>query len=139
MMSPPALPTTIVVLGCLLPVWLTAQEPVAPQFGDEIEIQEVLLDVVVTDGDGSVIVGLEEDDFVVEENGSPMEIRSLSFYSNRVFRGPVGEASEASPPAEPDPRYFVLLYYRPAIATNQDINLRARLPEAGRQKNFRTD
>lgn len=133
MMSPSVLSTTIAVLGCLIPACLAAQEAAIPQFGDEIEIQEVLLDVVVTDGDGSVIVGLDKDDFVVEENGSAVEIQSLSFYSNRVFRGPVAEVSETSPPAAPDPRYFVLLYYRPAIATDRDINLRARLPEAGRQ------
>jgi len=139
MMPPTALTQTnlaqtALVLACLLtPSWLRAQEPAATQFGDEIEIKEVLLDVVVTDSEGSVIVGLDKDDFSVVENGSAMEIQSLSFYSNRTFRGQVGGTAEAAPELEPDPRYFVLLYYRPAIAINRDVNLRARLPEAGRQ------
>ncbi|HVR10672.1 MAG TPA: hypothetical protein VMW75_21680, partial [Thermoanaerobaculia bacterium] len=53
-----------------------AQEPPQqpqPRFGEKIEVREVLLDALVTDAQGHVIVGLGKDDFVVRENGKRMD------------------------------------------------------------------
>ena len=41
------------------------------EFGEKLNVHEVLLDVLVTDARGHVIVGLGKDDFVVREDGKP--------------------------------------------------------------------
>jgi len=105
-------------------------------FEGQVEVSEVLLDVLVTDRAGNVVMGLGEDDFVVEENGEPMEIQSVSFYSNRRFLGGLGD-SQPSGVEEPDvseDRYFVLFFYRPPLhAAGVDREHFLRLSEAGRR------
>ena len=67
------MPTRIVVPALFLLVNLVpglaigqSEEPRA-EFAEEMEVTEVLLDVLVTDSDGQIIVGLGKDDFEVEE------------------------------------------------------------------------
>ena len=48
-----------------------------------MNVNEVLLDVLVTDAKGNVIVGLDKGDFVVKDNGRPVELTGVTFYSNR--------------------------------------------------------
>src|SRR5687768_115093 len=64
-----------------------AQAPPPPDFEEELTVEEVLLDVLVTDRQGNVIVGLGKDDFVVEEEGEPVALTSVTFYSNRELVG----------------------------------------------------
>ena len=83
-----------------------AQEepPATAPFGEQVEVTEVLLDVLVTDRDGNVIVGLKPEDFLVEENGEPIPLLDVSFYSNRPqldaegrrVEGPAGSATSSS-------------------------------------------
>ncbi|MCH9649573.1 MAG: VWA domain-containing protein [Deltaproteobacteria bacterium] len=116
------------------------QEPEAP-FKDTIEVKEVLLDVVVTDEDGNVIVGLDKGDFRIEEEGREVEIESASFYSSRQLLEPIFEPGEAPQPesssspqdSPPEDRYFVLLYFRPLVGSQGDNRLYLRLPEAGKK------
>jgi VWFA-related protein len=84
-------------------------EPQAPgQFGEKIDVNEVLLDVLVTDSKGNVIVGLKPDDFVVKENGKPVELTGLTFYSDRRL---VGGAKEGVKVDEvPEDRFFILFF-----------------------------
>lgn len=107
---------------------LLAQEQ-SPRFAEELTVVEVLLDVVVTDETGSVILGLEADDFVVEEQGEPVELRGFSFYSNRR---PLDSPPLTQPGLPPDERYFVLLFYRPPVSSRFDFRSAARMPQAGR-------
>ncbi len=89
-----------------------AQEPQKGDFGDQVSVSEVLLDVLVTDRNGSVIIGLTPDDFVVEEDGKPVEVGSVTFYSNRRLLdepGTLGEATLAID-KEPKSRYFILFF-----------------------------
>lgn len=84
-------------------------------FSGEVEVSEVLLDVLVTDRQGNVVVGLGADDFQVTEDGRAVEVTAATFYSNRRFAGSVGETSGAPTPGvdletEPRDRYFVLLF-----------------------------
>jgi VWFA-related protein len=76
-----------------------------------VVVSEVLLDALVTDKQGRVILGLGPDDFVVEEGGQPVEIAGVSFYSSQ----------ERSPSARidlpgfdlsdiPEDRYFILFF-----------------------------
>src|SRR5947209_9009165 len=52
------------------------------QFQGKVNVNEVLLDVLVTDAKGNVIVGLDKNDFVVKENGKPVALTGVTFYSN---------------------------------------------------------
>ncbi|MEM9555355.1 MAG: VWA domain-containing protein [Acidobacteriota bacterium] len=75
----------LVAALCALP--LAAQSDSEPlrdrTFEGTVEVSEVLLDVLVTDRDGNIVLGLGPDDFQVVENGEALPVRSVSFYSNR--------------------------------------------------------
>src|SRR5688500_17374271 len=90
------LPTTIgapfmkrfaVILALLVLTLPTfAQEQVlaqAPQYGERIDVNAVLLDVIVTDRKGNHILGLGPDDFIVKENGVEQTIDSVDYFTNR--------------------------------------------------------
>ena len=64
-----------------------AQEQDHPQaeFTGEIAVTEVLLDVLVTDSKGNVVIGLGPEDFEVKDQGEVVDLTSASFYSNRRF------------------------------------------------------
>ena len=117
------------VLVALITTNAAAQEEPAGRVEEEMEVREVLLDVLVTDPQGHVIVGLGKDDFVVEEDGRPVEVESVSFYSNRRLLAPGAPADDA---AVPEDRYFVFLFVRPPMGPARDPLLVARLPKAGR-------
>lgn len=94
-----------------------AGEP--PAIGEQIEVSEVLLDVLVTDRQGSVIVGLGPEDFVVEEDGEPVALTGATFYSNRRFleSREAAAARRVDPARVPEDRYFVLfLHDQPGAA-----------------------
>ena len=115
------IPVALAVLGWVAapraPV--AAQEEPAAGFEAMVEVTEVLLDVLAVDGSGEIVTGLGEDDFVVEENGEPVEITDVGFYATRY--GPDGsllaDASgkpldEAIPSTRiPSSRYFVLFFH----------------------------
>jgi VWFA-related protein len=84
------------------------QEPAKPagRFGERIQITEVLLDVLVTDADGNVVVGLDKDDFVVEEKGQPVEVGSATFYGGTQLA-----AAPERTGASPADRFFILFFH----------------------------
>jgi VWFA-related protein len=108
-----------------------------PTFEEKVEVQEVLLDALVTDRQGSVILGLEADDFVVEENGEPVELTAVSFYSNRRFTGDSAVVARSGidlgSGATPDPRYFIVFLHDQTDANNDAPGLLARQLDAGRR------
>ena len=55
----------VLVIGLALPVSAPAQQAPVEEFGEELDVVEVLLDVLVTDKSGQVIIGLGKDDFTV--------------------------------------------------------------------------
>jgi VWFA-related protein len=112
-----------------------------PSFGEKIEVREVLLDALVTDRQGKVIVGLNRNDFAVSENGKPVELTGVAFYSNRRL---VGGGSTAlagrgvSAEQAPEDRYFILFVQDQRFRTRGDdasegSRLLARQVLAGRQ------
>jgi VWFA-related protein len=106
-------PSRLLVVACLLAVTpLAAQQPTLQKepFQEQIEVTEVLLDVVVTDGDGNIILGLDRDDFVVEDEGQPVDLTDVTFYSNRRFLESVNLAERLgiSPEQVPVDRFFIL-------------------------------
>lgn len=65
------------VLFLFIPWVLSAQkEPEYPKY--EVQVNLVTLNVEVLDRDGNPIWGLKEPDFVVEEDGTPMEISNFA-------------------------------------------------------------
>ncbi|MEM8996243.1 MAG: hypothetical protein AAGF23_15755, partial [Acidobacteriota bacterium] len=70
-------------------------------FDDLVEVSEVFIDVLATDADGEVVPHLGADDFIVEEDGVPVELTSVSYYSTRY-----GDAG-AEEGVVPSSRYLV--------------------------------
>ena len=106
----------------LTPLWIAAAltflSPCAAQdetstelqlqtFEDLVEVSEVFLDVLALK-DGQVAEGLGIDDFVVKEDGEPVELTSVSYYTTRY-----GTSSDQEPGVGevPSSRYFVLFFH----------------------------
>ncbi len=93
-----------------------ARDQERPEFGERIEVEEVLLDVLVTDARGNPVVGLAPDDFVVEEDGEPVTLTGATFYSSsELIGGTEGVAAAiaargAAIDTVPRDRYFILLF-----------------------------
>jgi VWFA-related protein len=122
------LPVALLVLSALWAGLAVGQEEPAGRVEAALEVREVLLDVLVTDPQGHVIVGLGAEDFVVEEDGRPVAVESVSFYSNRRLLGPAAPAGDG---VVPEDRTFIFLFVRPATGPARDPLLMARLPRAG--------
>ncbi len=110
----------------LLPAGARAQEGTSAGFGEQINVTEVLLDVLVTDTKGNVILGLEPTDFIVEEKGAPVTVNSATFYSNRRFvdSADLAERMGVERGQVPVDRFFILFfeesrYYDSSFAANQ--------------------
>jgi VWFA-related protein len=108
-----------------------AQEEAATPapFQEEVEVTEVLLDVLVTDRQGNVIVGLGKDDFLVEEDGRPIPLIDVAFYSNRPRLDDGGRATAA---AESE-RFFVLFFHDQRRLNTEVRGVLARQIEASRR------
>ncbi len=98
---------SLVVLA-LLTVPAAAQEEPAAEFEGLVEVTEVLLDVLVTDRSGATVTGLGKDDFIVEENGEPVDLTGVSFYTTRY--GPDGRPL-AGDGEVPSSRYFIFFFH----------------------------
>jgi VWFA-related protein len=82
------------------------------QFQGKVNVNEVLLDVLVTDAKGNVIVGLDKNDFVVKENGNPVDLTGATFYSNRrlLESNPTLAKKGVSTDQGTEDRYFILFF-----------------------------
>jgi len=108
------LKTSILASTLVLPLSLPsrAQEPAQVGFEGKVTVNEVLMDVLVTDAKGNVIVGLDKNDFRVKEGGKPVELTGVTFYSNRrlVQASPQLEAKGVKVEQIPEDRFFVLFF-----------------------------
>jgi VWFA-related protein len=125
------------VLGALLLLAPAAQaqdtqdQPPQGQFGERINVNEVLLDVLVTDARGNVIVGLGPQDFVVKENGKPVDLTGVTFYSNRRLVGSAKEGVKVD--KVPEDRYFILFFDDQKDTVIEAPELLSRQVEAGQR------
>lgn len=109
--QPFSLSLRLLLLGLSLPqVALGQQEPIEGVFTGEVEVTEVLLNVVVTDKQDRIIVGLGLDDFVVSEDGERVQVTSATFYSSRRILGSAEPLLSGGAAIEmaPQDRYFIL-------------------------------
>lgn len=126
--------TLLVAAGALPALAQPPQPEVDRPFEEEIDVTEVLLDVLVTDQQGNVIVGLGPEDFVVREDGERVEIEDVTFYSSSV---PAESAAElAAKGIEVDPvaedRYFILFFDDVSKYQSSELNLMPQQIRAGR-------
>ncbi|MEM9595119.1 MAG: VWA domain-containing protein [Acidobacteriota bacterium] len=104
------------------------------EFGDLVEVSEVLLDVLVTDRDGNVVIGLGPEDFVIEEDDQTRNVTGVSFYSNR-FQLREGEKGVQNPLSNevPADRYFILFFHDQRRQFDPRSRLVRKQLEASRQ------
>lgn len=106
--------TCFCIAALLIPIGLQAQEePEAPTgelqfqtFEDLVEVSEVFLDVLALDSKGQTVPGLTADDFQVTEDGQPVTLTSVSYYTTRY-----GQEAAASADEVPSSRYIVLFFH----------------------------
>lgn len=94
------------------------QAPPQARFGDEVQVSEVQIDALVSDAKGNVVLGLGRDDFKVEEDGRPVALTDVTFYSNRrlLESSRRAEALGQTPGEVPANRYFILFFDDPRSA-----------------------
>ncbi len=151
------LAAALLVLSLLLPAAARAQDqaeaqppapartqpqppaaPPAAQFGEEVEVTEVFLDVLALDRHGRSVPGLGKDDFVVTENGEPVEVTSVDYYTTRYEDlGKSGtprarEGAEAAPAAVPSARYFIFFFHDQSGTVPKEAVLTSRRLDAAR-------
>ena len=121
--------SSVFVLLSLLAVPATAQEEA---YGEAVAVDEVLVDVVVEDRRGNVVLGLGAEDFVVTDEGQDGDVTGVTFYSNRRFLESDSQARAMGidPDAVPTDRYFILVFHDQAQLLPR---LNSQLLEAGRQ------
>jgi len=111
-----AKPALIVLFTVLIGVSsLAGQEPEEPQttIRERLEVTEVLLDVLVTDRTGNIIIGLKPEDFTIQDGEREITAKSATFYSNRRFVELGATASRLGISSEemPSDRYFIFFFH----------------------------
>jgi VWFA-related protein len=101
---------SLVALAALaLPGLAQQQQP----FQEQIEVNAVLLDVIVTDPKGNQILGLTKDDFVVKENGVVQEVESVDYFTNRRLLDAREENAPFKVERVREDRYFIFFFDKP--------------------------
>lgn len=112
-------------------------EPPAGEFGEELVVTEVFLDVLALDRKGEVVPGLGPEDFVIRRDGRPVEITSATFYTTRYQdlersgAQPPREGAAAAPQQVPAARYLIFFFHDQTGAVERPGELtRSRLEAA---------
>jgi VWFA-related protein len=129
-----SIPLLLALAATATPAVRSQQEtPPAGSFAERLEVSEALLDVLVTDRDGNVVLGLGPADFRVTVDGKQAEVTAASFYSNRRFLDSAAAARLGlDPSAVPDRRTFVLFFDDQRLEAFDNPQLRQRQLQAGR-------
>jgi VWFA-related protein len=83
------------------------------QFQEQIDVNAVLLDVIVTDSKGHQILGLSKDDFIVKENGVDQPVDSVDYFTNRRLLDQREEAAPFKVERVREDRYFIFFFDKP--------------------------
>lgn len=93
-----------------------AQEP--SRFGERVDVNVVLIDAIVTDSQGSQILGLTKDDFVVKEDGTDQELDSLDYFTNRKLLNAREQDAPFKVEQVREDRYFIFFFDKPINGEN---------------------
>jgi VWFA-related protein len=108
---------------------LLAQQPQQnPQpFGERVDVNLVQLDAIVTDSRGNQMLGLGKDDFVVRENGQPLPVDSVDYFTNRRLINAPESAAAFKVERVHDERYMIFFFDKiTSDFTSQAEMIRAR-------------
>ena len=119
-----SLAVLIALVAVALPVFPQQQ----PALNEQIDVNAVLLDVIVTDRKGNHILGLGPDDFVVKENGVQQNVDSVDYFTNRRLLDQREEQAPFKVERVREERYFIFFFDKPMepSALFDDL-IRARL------------
>ena len=112
---------TLATLALVLPA--AAQQPA---FGERVDVNAVLIDVVVTDRSGNQILGLTKDDFEVKENGVRQTIDSVDYFTSRRLLNDREEKLPFDVERIKEERYLVFFFDKPEGAGMFEQLARAR-------------
>ncbi len=96
------------VVSFIAAPWMTMAQDPSAEFEGMVEVTEVLLDVVAVDSSGDAVRGLGKDDFIVLENGEPVDLSGVSYYTTRY--DPNGEIVVEDGDV-PSSRYFIFFFH----------------------------
>ncbi len=82
-------------------------------FQEQIDVNAVLLDVIVTDSKGNQILGLAKDDFIVTEDGVAQTVESVDYFTNRRLLDQREEDAPFKVERVREDRYFVFFFDKP--------------------------
>lgn len=100
--------TTVALLALSLPAF--SQQP----FEEQIDVNVVLLDVIVTDPKGNHILGLGADDFIIKENGVEQTVDSVDYFTNRRLLDQREEQAPFKVERVRDERFFIFFFDKPS-------------------------
>ena len=132
-----AIAVTLALFAMALPA-LAQEKP----FQEQIDVNAVLLDVIVTDTKGNQILGLTRDDFVVKENGIAQEVDSVDYFTNRRLLDAREENAPFKVEQVREDRYFIFFFDKPeapAALFDQLTNARAAVRDFIRNQMKETD
>ncbi|HEX7833337.1 MAG TPA: VWA domain-containing protein [Thermoanaerobaculia bacterium] len=98
----------IALLALALPTF-AQQKP----FQEQIDVNAVLLDVIVTDSKGNQILGLGKDDFIVKEDGVAQPVESVDYFTNRRLLDQREEDAPFKVERVREDRYFIFFFDKP--------------------------
>lgn len=124
-----AIVAVLTVFVATLPLAAQQQETPDTTIRERIEVTEVLLDVVVTDGSGNIIIGLKPEDFIITDGDREVPAKTAVFYSNRryVDSGISAEQLGTSADEVESDRYFIFFFHDQRF---EDPNLTANILDA---------
>ncbi|HEV8435431.1 MAG TPA: VWA domain-containing protein, partial [Thermoanaerobaculia bacterium] len=96
------------------------------KFGENIDVNLVVLDAVVTDARGNQILGLDKNDFVVKENGVAQPVESVEYFTNRTLLNEPEEKAPFKVERTHDQRYYIFFFDKPEDQQLWDRLARAR-------------
>jgi VWFA-related protein len=89
------------------------QEAAQQPFQEQIDVNAVLLDVIVTDSKGNQILGLGKDDFIVKEDGVEQSVESVDYFTNRRLLDQREESAPFKVERVREERYFIFFLDKP--------------------------
>ena len=113
---------------------LLAPEPPRERFTDRVEVAEVVVHAVVTDRAGRPVLGLEPGDFIVREDGRPVEVVSAAYHPWGRVR--VADQVVSDPPvplpAASEGRLFIFVFHDLRRTDRETLGVASHQLRAGR-------